>query len=153
MWSSVNPYLASIEVYTRFRNWIETNSLHLWLMTIVITVTITYSKGNILYLIFLARGDFCRLLMTFANSLDPDQDRQHFGPGLTQPVCPFDTLNVFLVKKSNLKEVSRRQQRHRNYPSCISDLNKKKYTGLTSIHFEPTTITTTTLMPLSCSLI
>ena len=28
----------------------------------------------------LASGDFCRLLITFANSLDPDQDRQYVGP-------------------------------------------------------------------------
>ena len=30
----------------------------------------------------LASGDFCRLLMIFANSLDPDQDRQNVGPDL-----------------------------------------------------------------------
>ena len=27
-------------------------------------------------------GDFCRLLMTFANSLEPDQDQQYVGPDL-----------------------------------------------------------------------
>ena len=26
--------------------------------------------------------DFCRLLITFANGLDPDQDRQNVGPDL-----------------------------------------------------------------------
>ena len=26
------------------------------------------------------RGEFCRLLIIFANSLDPDQDRQNVGP-------------------------------------------------------------------------
>ena len=31
---------------------------------------------------FLASGDFCRLLITFANSLDPDQDQQIVGPDL-----------------------------------------------------------------------
>ena len=31
---------------------------------------------------FLACGNFCRLLITFANSLDPDQDRQNVGPDL-----------------------------------------------------------------------
>ena len=31
---------------------------------------------------FLDRCDFCRLPITFANSLDPDQDRQNVGPGL-----------------------------------------------------------------------
>ena len=29
-----------------------------------------------------ACDDFCRLLITFANSLDPDQDRQNVGPDL-----------------------------------------------------------------------
>ena len=27
-------------------------------------------------------GDTCHLLITFANSFDPDQDRQNFGPDL-----------------------------------------------------------------------
>ena len=30
----------------------------------------------------LASCDFCRLLITFANSLDPDQDQQNVGPDL-----------------------------------------------------------------------
>ena len=29
-----------------------------------------------------ASGNFCRLLITFANSLDPDQDRHYVGPDL-----------------------------------------------------------------------
>ena len=36
--------------------------------------------------VFLTRGDFCELLITFANSLDPDQARQYVGPGL-DPNC------------------------------------------------------------------
>ena len=32
------------------------------------------------------RGDFCCLLITFANSLDPDQARQNVGPDL-DPNC------------------------------------------------------------------
>ena len=31
---------------------------------------------------FLASGDFFRLLITFANSLDPDQGQQNVGPDL-----------------------------------------------------------------------
>ena len=38
---------------------------------------------------FFARGNFCCLLITFANSLDPDHDRQNAGPDLG-PNC-FDT--------------------------------------------------------------
>ena len=33
-----------------------------------------------------ARGDFCCLLIAFANSLDPDQARQNVGPDL-DPNC------------------------------------------------------------------
>ena len=35
---------------------------------------------------FYASGDFCCLLITFANSLDPDQDQQNVGPDL-DPNC------------------------------------------------------------------
>ena len=33
-----------------------------------------------------ARGDFCCLLISFANSMDPDQARQNVGPDL-DPKC------------------------------------------------------------------
>ena len=33
---------------------------------------------------FLANGNFGHLLITFANSLDPDQDQQNFGLDLDQ---------------------------------------------------------------------
>ena len=36
---------------------------------------------------FLASGDFFRLLITFVNSLDPDQDRQKVGPDLDPNRC------------------------------------------------------------------
>ena len=42
---------------------------------------------------FLASRDFCRLLITFTNSLNPDQDRQNVGPDL-DPNCL--TLILFL---------------------------------------------------------
>ena len=35
---------------------------------------------------FPARGDYCRLLINFANSLDPDQARQNVGHDL-DPKC------------------------------------------------------------------
>ena len=48
--------------------------------------------------------DFCHLLITFANSLDPDQDRQNVGPDLdpnrlTPSKC---TCNLFF-EKGNFK--------------------------------------------------
>ena len=42
---------------------------------------------------FLARGDFCQLQITFANSLDPDQDQQNIGPDLDSNHL---TLSMFL---------------------------------------------------------
>ena len=36
--------------------------------------------------IFLTLHDFCHLLLTFANSLDPNQDRVNVGPDL-DPNC------------------------------------------------------------------
>ena len=57
---------------------------------------------------FLARCDFCHLLITFANSIDPDQDQQNVVPDLDPKL--FDILIVFLKdvfeKKSILKKVS-----------------------------------------------
>ena len=35
---------------------------------------------QVLFNSFPDRGDFCRLLIIFANSLDPDQARQNAGP-------------------------------------------------------------------------
>ena len=45
---------------------------------------------------FLDSGDFvwCHVLITFENSLDPDQDQQNAGPDLNLK-C-FDTLKVFM---------------------------------------------------------
>ena len=44
--------------------------------------------------VFIANGDFCRLLITFVNSLDPDQGRKNVEPELG-PNCS-DTMMVFL---------------------------------------------------------
>ena len=49
-----------------------------------------YSVGN-------AIGDFCRPLITFANSLDPDQDRFNVA------IC-FDTLQIHSI--TVIKEIS-----------------------------------------------
>ena len=42
----------------------------------------TISLNKVLFVTFLASGDFCGLPITFANSLDPDQDRQNGSPDL-----------------------------------------------------------------------
>ena len=68
---------------------------------------------------FLASGNFFRLLIRFAKSLDPDQDRQDVGPDL-DPNSLTHTLIVFLkdfFEKVNLKKkIIRRQQKGRKLP-------------------------------------
>ena len=46
------------------------------------TVQICLLGGCVIFNSFLTCGDFFRLLITFANSLDPDQDRRFVGPDL-----------------------------------------------------------------------
>ena len=56
---------------------------------------------------------FVRLLITLANSLDPDQARQHVGPDLDPKL--FDTLMVFLkefFEKVDFEKISRREKKH-----------------------------------------
>ena len=66
----------------------------------------------------LAAGKFCRLLTNFANSLDPEQDRQNVGPDLDPN--PFDTLIVvtyYFLEIVILKKVKRRKQSMNIYPA------------------------------------
>ena len=44
----------------------------------------TKNIGSIRVNAFFAIGNFCRLLIASANSLDPDQDQQDMGPDLNQ---------------------------------------------------------------------
>ena len=49
-------------------------------------MTQSVKSGPVDFNPFLARGNFCHLLITFANNLDPEQDRQNLGPDL-DPNC------------------------------------------------------------------
>ena len=67
----------------------------------------------------------CRLLITFANSLDPDQDRQNVGPDL-DPNC--------LCRTHFLKKISRRQGKHEQLPSMqrkehLSGFSQRKFSS------------------------
>ena len=73
----------------------------------------TDSIPEIFFNSFLASGYFCRLLITFANSLVPDQKRQNVSHDLD--LNPL-TLTV-LMKKVNFEKVSRRQLNHEKLPS------------------------------------
>ena len=48
----------------------------------------------------LASCDFCHLLLTFANSLDPDQDRQKIGADLDPSSLTLISVLVRIVLKS-----------------------------------------------------
>ena len=75
---------------------------------------ILHSHRNALFLHFFSASDkFWCLLITFANSLNPNQDRQNVGPGLC-PIC-FVTLILFLIffgEKIILQKVSRQQKKN-----------------------------------------
>ena len=61
---------------------------------------------------FPASCDFCHLLLTFANSLDQDQDQQNVSPDLNP--------NLNYLKKFILKKVNSRQQKHAKFSGMQS---------------------------------
>ena len=66
---------------------------------------------------FLASGECCHLLITFASSLDPDKDRQNVSPD-HDPNC-FTLLTMLMkdfFEKVDLKKVSRQQQKQEKLP-------------------------------------
>ena len=56
---------------------------------------------------FLARGDFSRLLITFAKSLDPDQDQQSIGPDQDPNRLIISVPEKLFLKKLTLKSQQR----------------------------------------------
>ena len=77
---------------------------------------------------FPARGDLFGLLITFANSLDPDQARQNVGPDL-DPNCL--TLMVFLkdcfLKKKKLKKKKKKKKKQTTKKACKITQHAKSY--------------------------
>ena len=51
----------------------------------------------------LASDDFCPVLITFANSLDPDPDRQNVGPDLDPNHL---TLCICCIKNFSKKQIT-----------------------------------------------
>ena len=114
--------------YENYQNF-SSESFHIWLVKFSMYVNRhvfimkrkvenSPSVSSFLYS-FLASGDFCRLLKTFANSLDPDQARQNVGPDL-DPNCLtlwWYSWKIFL-KKLILKKIHRQQKSMQNYPAC-----------------------------------
>ena len=72
-----------------------------------------YTNLNIFVNSFHAKGNFCHLLITFANSLDPDQEWQKVGPDLDSnclTLCKY-SRKIFL-EKIILNKVGRQHQKH-----------------------------------------
>ena len=72
---------------------------------------------------FIASGDFCRLLMTFANSLDPDQARQNQAqqnvrPDLDPNCGHSDSIpERFFEKVKKKKKIIHNDKKHAKLPS------------------------------------
>ena len=80
----------------------------------------------------LASGNFCYLLITFANSLNPDQDRHNVGPDL-DPNCLslMVFLKEFFEKLFFVKSQQTTTTAQKNYPACkeltsIKELQRQK---------------------------
>ena len=74
---------------------------------------------NLTYLnSFPTSSNFCRLLITFANSLDPDQARQNVGPDLDPNYLTlwWYSWKICFWKKFK-KNILRRQKKHAKLPS------------------------------------
>ena len=63
-------------------------------------------------------GGFCRLLIAFANSLDPDQDRQNVGPNL-------DAVRFFWTKAWKNKQKTTDNLSRRNIDNIKSKSQQK----------------------------
>ena len=80
----------------------------------------------------------CRLLITFANSLEPDQDQQNVGPDL-DPNCLCSThfVKELILKKKSADD----KENMKNYPACkelkISQFFTKEYFLLNSVSKRP----------------
>ena len=79
---------------------------------------------------FPASGNFCPLLITFANSLDPDQAWQNVGPDM-DPNCLTLWWNSWKIfwKIHLKKKKSTRQKKHAKLPN-MQRVNKSALSGV-----------------------
>ena len=66
---------------------------------------------------FLGSSNFCRLLLSIADSLVPDQDRQNVGPDLDPNHGSGSVFLKQIFEIVNFEKKSRRQQNHEKLPS------------------------------------
>ena len=65
-------------------------------------------------------GEFCRLLMTFVNSLDPDQDRDNVDPDLDTDHLYFDNgPEIVFLEKLILKKSADDNRSMNKYPARV----------------------------------
>ena len=96
----------------------------------VMIIVLHLTSLSTLFNSFSASGNFCHLLITFANSLDPDQARQNVGSDL-DPNCLtlwWYSWEIILEKLILKKIFHRRQKSMQNYPSCkvLSHIETRK---------------------------
>ena len=60
-----------------------------------------------------ASGEFCHLLMTFANRLDPDQARQNVRPDLDPINLALNVFLIFFFKKVSLEKYQQTTEKSR----------------------------------------
>ena len=81
---------------------------HIFIAVLVPLLKTGY-EPDIKFGVFILSSNFCCLLITFANSLDPDQDQQNVGPDL-DPNCLTDTLGVVLKEFFKREKFEKIQQ-------------------------------------------
>ena len=88
-------FFFKINFYGKFFHWLFVIAVFRMLIKLSIVCTdLEKRKWELQYFNCLpASSDFCRLLITFANSLDQDRDQSHSWSGS----IPFDCLIVFLI--------------------------------------------------------
>ena len=64
-------------------------------------------------------SDFCRLLITFANSLDPDQAQQNVGPDLDQN---FSVPDRIFFEKNCFGKISAMTKKHTKLPYTVKSV-------------------------------
>ena len=67
----------------------------------------------------LSRGDFCPLLITFANSMHPDQARQNVGPDLGPNCLTLDDIPDYFFFSEKV-DFEKKQQTTKNYEKLPS---------------------------------
>ena len=75
---------------------------------------------------FLTSSDFCRLVITLANSSNPDQDQENVGPDLDPSCLTLWVFLKFLLKSYFWKKSADDNKSIKNYPACKQFITIKR---------------------------